>query len=1341
MHCLSILSMSRELCSLQAYCSNLNIAAASRSSAWRLALAALRAAAKPDLVSFNSVAAACARATKWPRALRLLGNLRAAALQADQRTWTPLLPLLPWPRALQVLGDLEERSLLDPPLLAAALAATARAHAWAATLQLLNQLRARDGGGRGFGFGFAGLSAAIRLARASRWPESLGLVQESRDMGRLQSDVVLLPTCLLACRAGALWQLGLCLLQAADGAELRTAAAHNSAISACAEESQRQTALQLLADAEPLGILDVTTCNASITACDRGRAWQHALEVLEVAQEQRVRTDAFSSAAAGSSCASATQWSMALSLFTKDLPGPFALSALVAACGAARRWEHGLAIWQGWHGGMDLDHTCQNAALHLFAPLGRWVAALQVLDAMRTLGATDALSLEACQNSCEVAGAWPPMPRLWHAAAKEVTSYRRIVEFNLCSSRVLWGFARYIAGLHSSRDMALMPDQAEHFRGMLAWIRGKREKQDGPTTAVQGKGSIAGEAWCIKKVEAFRPFDVKRVLFPKTTRTVRVCNGKIPSWKCAENVHRAPSIHTQARSGISADAAPRGVLCSKLRKAGLSGSGQAYALLGTLLQRLRAMGVFTLRDRLLRRHVLVVLGWLIQLDLCSEEDSEEVYWNASLLKGARYGFRGDVRCYHPHDVLMMTMGEGTTAGEGASTGEKMLKRKSWLLRDVCCSQGRTGPCWSGPFTFQRCCVNAPGPGGAAAGAVWDFRKESQCWPSSAIMRTCCSLRLPQLCASVAWPRNGEPWTSAESFSVKLTDLVLLGPRGHMEGCCKEAKPASGAPSERRPEPWLKGCHRRLYAEEAILQFQGQCLGVPRLRPDQLGALVAYYHHTGDVLPNMVEIQEGLLSRKVDGLEMCAPSMMLARLLEVERDSISLPPMETRLALTNLRIFWERLEEGFGVSPISKPGAPPLGPGHEVPWLLSAGPAGDWLNVTRSSIRNSFMRIESQAKELESLAVYRKKHGFKVNVVLPVCGDKDDTHLDELERVVLQETRPLKEVLDLYIYDVCFAFCESAAYGLQNEVELELDLQSGSERPGSPYALLDLPPPLLRVARYFRRAFVVPFFEEMATGEVAPNLHHVARHYDDLPDFMMILHPDGYEHIPILSFVALLNSLALRLFPDVGFLHLGRRFNGPVDASGRVGSEIQSYCRMRVPSKGSAARSVFRGDSFLERYTMRTPSGRYCQWVEVAWELLFDRPPQLPEDDYGGYDFAQYIASRRAAESRPKAFWQNAWRSLCSASNYQLLLGTKFISWKEITDTEGKRRLFGFHKGLTTAFEHLYHVIFNPEAKTWRWPTRPRNPSLPLGLKLTKGGLGVGNLRQLRAYRWAPHQPL
>ena len=29
-------------------------------------------------------------------------------------------------------------------------------------------------------------------------------------------------------------------------------------------------------------------------------------------------------------------------------------------------------------------------------------------------------------------------------------------------------------------------------------------------------------------------------------------------------------------------------------------------------------------------------------------------------------------------------------------------------------------------------------------------------------------------------------------------------------------------------------------------------------------------------------------------------------------------------------------------------------------------------------------------------------------------------------------------------------------------------------------------------------------QEMPTGEIAPNLHHVAQHYDDLPDVVLVL---------------------------------------------------------------------------------------------------------------------------------------------------------------------------------------------------------------------------------------------
>ncbi|CAE7446656.1 unnamed protein product [Symbiodinium natans] len=347
----------------------------------------------------------------------------------------------------------------------------------------------------------------------------------------------------------------------------------------------------------------------------------------------------------------------------------------------------------------------------------------------------------------------------------------------------------------------------------------------------------------------------------------------------------------------------------------------------------------------------------------------------------------------------------------------------------------------------------------------------------------------------------------------------------------------------------------------------------------------------------------------------------------------------------------------------------------------------------------------------------------------------------------EEALPLTEVFELYIYDICYGFFDASgpAYSLENEVEVEIDLSSGAEHPGSQYSVL-APSSLLRVARYFRRAFIIPFHEEMPTGEIAPNLHHVAQHYDDLPDFMMFIHADVYEHVEVSALVSVLNSLALRLWPrELPFVHLGRRHNGPTDASGRVASELRTYCRMRAAREGSKRRmkkpSIFRGDSVLERCSARTPSGWYCQWVELAWELLFDSPPQLPQDDYGGYDYGQFVASRQAAQSRPKAFWQKGWRALCSGSNYRLLPGTSFVSWKDLTASdasEGARFTWhGFHKGLEMAFEHLWHVIFNPRASSWLWPSRLRDPSLPLGLKFAM----PGNPALLRFYRWTPHDPL
>eukprot|EP00439_Symbiodinium_sp_Y106_P067252 s735_g11.t1 len=687
--------------------------------------------------------------------------------------------------------------------------------------------------------------------------------------------------------------------------------------------------------------------------------------------------------------------------------------------------------------------------------------------------------------------------------------------------------------------------------------------------------------------------------------------------------------------------------------------------------------------------------------------------NMSLQKGRRAdGYRGDVRCWTPANTKKLWIAR--TAGEVA------VLRTRWALRDFCCSLGRTSSCWQGTLTFKRCCTETR----ATSSSLWNTQeKEASCWPSPTITRTCCGLRLFGLCAALVW-RNAT-WD-------------------HLALCCRGEMPDP----TRRGEAFLSGCHRRLHFQDITLQLGVRLTGLPRLRPANLGALVEHYHRTGDALVPMLQLQDALTGINIDGLEICAPAMILAKLLEVERDSLSVMPSLTRSRLAALKSFWFSLQrEGFGAQALTWVNASSQVPGTSGPLPFAGEVPKHWLNLTAASIYRSFHRIDAQVKQWTSVATLRRRVGFKVNVVMPFCARADGEYLPLLESLILQESLPLTEVVDLYIYDICYAFFDvsSSAYSLENEAEVEIDLSSGSERAGSSHSLVALSSSLLRVAKYFRRAFVIPFHEEIPTGEVSPNLHHVAQHYDDLPDFMMFIHVDVYEHVEVPALVSVLNSFALRLWPrELPFLHLGRRHSGPIDATGRVRSEIRSYCRMRAPREGvqrKTAPSIFRGDSVLERYTVRTPSGWYCQWVELAWELLFHHPPQLPEDDYGGYDYGQFVASREAAKARPKAFWQNGWRALCSSSNYRLLLGTKFLSWKDLTamerTKEEKFTWFGFHKGLEMAFEHLWHVVFHPEAATWLWPSRLRDPSLPLGLKFAMNG----DPTLLRFYRWTPHDPL
>jgi len=332
---------------------------------------------------------------------------------------------------------------------------------------------------------------------------------------------------------------------------------------------------------------------------------------------------------------------------------------------------------------------------------------------------------------------------------------------------------------------------------------------------------------------------------------------------------------------------------------------------------------------------------------------------------------------------------------------------------------------------------------------------------------------------------------------------------------------------------------------------------------------------------------------------------------------------------------------------------------------------------------------------------------------------------------------------LYLYDICYAFfpAGSQVYDLENRLEFEI------HGPRSDEALaLTLPWPVLELARRFARAVLVPFHEEVACAEVTVNIHHIAQNYDHLADVILFVHTDFFEHIDGIAIGKVLASAARGLWPsNMTFLYLGHRHNGPVDPSGRVSSELTSYCEPRhaisasepIPRRWSA----YRGGSSLRRYTWhRQPAGNWCQWIELAWELMFGRPLRLPRDDYGGYDFGQFVATRQAARRRPKSFWASAWRALNRRSNYQLLLGTRYVSHKVefYTSPKSPENFFTFHRGLGSVFEHLWHVLFFPDAKSWLWPTRLRDPTVPLTFKFD---LHERNSGIIRHYRWEQSEPL
>merc|ERR1712194_948265 len=77
------------------------------------------------------------------------------------------------------------------------------------------------------------------------------------------------------------------------------------------------------------------------------------------------------------------------------------------------------------------------------------------------------------------------------------------------------------------------------------------------------------------------------------------------------------------------------------------------------------------------------------------------------------------------------------------------------------------------------------------------------------------------------------------------------------------------------------------------------------------------------------------------------------------------------------------------------------------------------------------------------------------------------------------------------------------------------------------------------------------------------------------------------------------------------------------------------------------------------------------------------------DDFGGYDFAQLLVSRRAVLGRPAAFWHYLSHSASAQASFQFLPGTRFISRRVDLSPH-----WGFNKCVSHWFERMWHLLLD-----------------------------------------------
>ncbi|CAE7296226.1 unnamed protein product, partial [Symbiodinium pilosum] len=254
--------------------------------------------------------------------------------------------------------------------------------------------------------------------------------------------------------------------------------------------------------------------------------------------------------------------------------------------------------------------------------------------------------------------------------------------------------------------------------------------------------------------------------------------------------------------------------------------------------------------------------------------------------------------------------------------------------------------------------------------------------------------------------------------------------------------------------------------------------------------------------------------------------------------------------------------------------------------------------------------------------------YSVDVVMPYCNEP----LDDL----LSKKTGYEE--DWLVSPVPLRHARLLLYRLEGCV--------GEAGPAS------LPPRAAKVAELFSSLEVIPVAASPNAWESARYFLHMARRYDVLADFTIVLHPDVFEHVNPRTLRNVLQSIRVGSFRQ---------------AAGQLGSWHEYL-------------------SLSHHYLMRPSRARFastnCTDVDLGfrdlwWRLFGDEKGNLTEtSDFGFYCCSQFLVHKDAVRRRPKSWYEAAVDSVAwehCATSYMELLWHGIFSSGELHERKRQER--------------------------------------------------------------------